>query len=81
MVGKIRIGALISGGGTNLQAIIGACDDGKIEGCIALPDRTDPEAGWWPAKGPRKKHSAFSVDYKSIIRENQRSTCKSNYAG
>ena len=29
---KIRIGALISGGGTNLQAIIDACEDGRIDG-------------------------------------------------
>jgi phosphoribosylglycinamide formyltransferase 1 len=32
MVDKIRIGALISGGGTNLQAIIDACEDGRIHG-------------------------------------------------
>jgi phosphoribosylglycinamide formyltransferase-1 len=29
---KIRIGALISGGGTNLQAIIDACENGTIDG-------------------------------------------------
>jgi phosphoribosylglycinamide formyltransferase-1 len=32
MVEKIRIGALISGGGTNLQAIIDACEEGRIDG-------------------------------------------------
>lgn len=32
MVEKIRIGALISGGGTNLQAIIDACEDHRIDG-------------------------------------------------
>ncbi len=29
---KIRIGALISGGGTNLQAIIDSCESGTIDG-------------------------------------------------
>jgi len=33
---KIRIGALISGGGTNLQAIIDACEDGRIDGEMAF---------------------------------------------
>ena len=36
MGGKIRIGALISGGGTNLQAIIDACEDGSIDGKMAF---------------------------------------------
>ena len=33
---KIRIGSLISGGGTNLQAIIDACEDGRIDGEMAF---------------------------------------------
>lgn len=33
---KIRIGALISGGGSNLQAIIDACEDGRIDGEMAF---------------------------------------------
>ena len=33
---KIRIGALISGGGTNLQAIIDACEDDRIDGKMAF---------------------------------------------
>jgi folate-dependent phosphoribosylglycinamide formyltransferase PurN len=44
MVGKIRIGALISGSGTNLQAIIEACDDEKIEGRMVFVGSDDPEA-------------------------------------
>lgn len=31
-----RIGVLISGGGTNLQAIIDACETGKISGQVAM---------------------------------------------
>ena len=34
MKNTIDIGVLISGGGTNLQAIIDACDDGRINGRI-----------------------------------------------
>ena len=42
MVEKIRIGALISGGGTNLQAIIDACEDGRIDGEMAFVASDQP---------------------------------------
>ncbi|MGD9322759.1 MAG: phosphoribosylglycinamide formyltransferase [Desulfobacterales bacterium] len=68
MAGKIRIGALISGSGTNLQAIIGGCDDGKIDGQMAFVGSDDPEAlGLQRAR--KKNIPTFVVDYKSIIRE------------
>ena len=68
MAGKIRIGALISGSGTNLQAIIDACYDGKIEGQMAFVGSDDPEAiGLQRAQ--KKNIPTFVVDYKSIIRE------------
>ena len=68
MAGKIRIGALISGRGTNLQAIIDACDEGKIEGQMAFVGSDDPEAiGLQRAQ--KKNIPTFVVDYKSIIRE------------
>jgi phosphoribosylglycinamide formyltransferase-1 len=68
MAGKICIGALISGGGTNLQAIIDACDDGRIEGRMAFVGSDDPEArGLQRAR--KKIIPTFVVDYKSIIRE------------
>lgn len=35
-MGKKRIGVLISGGGTNLQALIDACEKGEINGEIAV---------------------------------------------
>ena len=34
MARTINVGTLISGGGTNLQAIIDACSDGSINGKI-----------------------------------------------
>lgn len=64
---KLRIGALISGGGTNLQAIIDACESGKIDGEIVFTG-----ADTTTAKGldRAKKHGipGFVVDYGQIIR-------------
>ncbi len=68
MSGKIRIGALISGGGTNLQAIIDSCESGKIDGHMVFVG--SDKIG---AKGLQRaeKHGipTFTVDYASIARE------------
>lgn len=45
MSGKLRIGVLVSGGGTNLQAIIDRCADGSIDAEIALVLCNNPLAG------------------------------------
>jgi len=67
MTRKIRVGALISGGGTNLKAIIDACDNGKIDGRMVFVGSDDPEAPG--LQRTRKKNiPTFVVDYKSIIR-------------
>ncbi|MDX9785537.1 MAG: phosphoribosylglycinamide formyltransferase [Desulfobacterales bacterium] len=67
MAKKIRIGALISGGGTNLQAIIDACESGRIDGEMVFVGSDNPNA-----KGlerSRKHHIPnFVVDYGAIIR-------------
>ena len=68
MAGKIRIGALISGGGTNLQAIIDACDDGKIEGRMVFVGSDESESRGLQ-RAQKRNIPAFVVDYKSIIRE------------
>ena len=68
MAGKIRIGALISGGGTNLQAIIDACDDGKIEGRMVFVGSDDPEASGLQ-RARKRNIPTFVVDYKSIIQK------------
>jgi len=63
---KIKIGALISGGGTNLQAIIDSCESGKIDGEMIFVGSDNPEArGLQRAK----KHtiSTFVVDYKKVV--------------
>ena len=66
MAEKIRIGALISGGGTNLQAIIDACEDGRIDGEMAFVGSDQPGV-----KGLDRasKHNIahFVVEYGPII--------------
>ena len=64
---KIRIGALISGGGTNLQAIIDACEAGRIDARIAFVGSDNPHAkGLERARNHQIPH--FTVDYPDIIR-------------
>ncbi len=68
MVEQIRIGALISGGGTNLQAIIDSCESKKIDGEMVFVGSDNPDA-----KGLKRaeKHNIpfFIVDYAEIIRK------------
>ena len=63
---KIRIGALISGGGSNLQAIIDACEAGRIDADMAFVGSDQPGA-----KGlerARKHHiPSFVVAYGPLI--------------
>jgi phosphoribosylglycinamide formyltransferase-1 len=65
---KIRIGALISGSGTNLQAIIDACRRGDIDGRMVFVGSDNPDAGGL-TKARQNKIATFVVDYKSIIRQ------------
>ena len=67
MTSKIRIGALISGGGTNLQAIIDGCESGRIDGNMVFVGADNPDA---PGLERADKHNipSFVVDYPSIIR-------------
>ena len=63
---NIRIGALISGGGTNLQAIIDACESGRIDGQMVFVGSDNPEARGLE-RGVKHKIPTFVVNYKSII--------------
>jgi phosphoribosylglycinamide formyltransferase-1 len=67
MTSTIRIGALISGGGTNLQAVIDACEAGETGGQVVFVGSDNPEA-----KGLQRavRHGipSFVVDYGAIIR-------------
>jgi phosphoribosylglycinamide formyltransferase-1 len=62
MAQKIRIGALISGGGTNLQAIIDACEKGKINGKLVFVGSDNPYAGGL-SKARSRKIPTFIVNY------------------
>jgi len=67
VTGRIRVGALISGSGTNLKAIIDACTDGRIIGELVFVGSDNPEAaGFKWAKA--RQISTFVVDYSDIIR-------------
>ena len=65
---NIQIGALISGGGTNLQAIIDACHRTQISGQMVFAGSDTPGAGGLE-RARRNDIATFVVDYKSIIRE------------
>lgn len=64
----LRIGALISGSGTNLKAIIEACCAGRIAGKVVFVGSDNPSAtGFKWAKANRIP--TFVVDYGRIIRQ------------
>ena len=68
MIRMIKIGVLISGGGSNLQAVIDACESGKISGEVVFVGSDNPSA-----KGLKRAENhgipAFTVDYRTIIRK------------
>lgn len=64
---NLRIGALISGGGTNLQAVIDACESRAISGQIVFVGTDNPEAKGLD-RARRHNIPSFIVDYASILR-------------
>jgi phosphoribosylglycinamide formyltransferase-1 len=68
MEGKIRIGALVSGGGTNLQAIIDACEAGDIAGQMVFVGADNPDA-YGLERAQKHGIDTFVVDYRDIIRQ------------
>jgi phosphoribosylglycinamide formyltransferase-1 len=68
MRNKIRIGALISGGGSNLQAIIDSCESGKINAELTFVGTDNPRADGLK-KAANYIIPSFVVDYASIIGE------------
>ena len=65
---QLRIGVLVSGGGSNLQAIMDACRRGTIDGTIVFVGADNPDAG-----GLQRAHAqqipTFWVDYSRVIRQ------------
>ena len=66
MRNKIRIGILISGGGSNLQAIIDSCNNGEINAELAFVGSDNPRADGLK-RAANYKIPSFVVDYASII--------------
>ena len=67
MTETLRIGAFISGTGSNLQAIIDACTKGKIAGQVVFIASDNPLAAGLE-KGQKYAIPTFTVDYDKIIR-------------
>jgi len=67
---KLKIGALISGGGTNLQAIINSCENGNIDVQIVFVGTDNPNARGLERA---RKHNIpyFVVDYTTLIKKYQ----------
>ncbi|MGD9330094.1 MAG: phosphoribosylglycinamide formyltransferase [Desulfobacterales bacterium] len=68
---KLRIGALISGGGTNLQAVIDACENHSIDGRVVFVGSDNPEAKGLGRAG-RHNIPTFVVDYGAVLRDYRR---------
>jgi len=67
MGNQIRLGALISGGGTNLQAILDACESGAISATVAFVGSDNPGA-YGLERAASRRIPTFVVDYRSILR-------------
>ena len=68
MTDNIRLGALISGGGTNLQAIIDACSNHQIDADMVFVGSDNPDAQGLK-RAADHQIPTFVVDYSAIIRE------------
>lgn len=68
MIKKIKIGVLISGNGSNLQAVINACESGLIYGDVVFVGSDTYDA--YGLERARKHHiPAFVVDYSTVIQK------------
>nr|HID58760.1 phosphoribosylglycinamide formyltransferase [Desulfobacterales bacterium] len=64
---KLRIGALISGSGTNLQAIIDACESGRLKADVVFVGSDNPDA-YGLERAKRHGIPTFIVDYRKIVK-------------
>ncbi len=63
---KLRLGALISGTGTNLEAVLKSCETGKINAKVTFVGSDNPRASGLK-KAQTRQIPTFVVDYASII--------------
>ncbi len=75
---KIKIGALISGGGSNLQAIMDACESGSIHGRVVFVGSDNPAAS---GLDRARQHGipCFTVDYDAIARKIKADSSQARY--
>ncbi len=66
----IKIGALISGTGTNLRAIIDACKKGELAGEVVFIGSDNPHSAGLEL-GRRHGIPTFVIDYRAIIRSSR----------
>jgi phosphoribosylglycinamide formyltransferase 1 len=65
---KLRVGVLISGGGSNLSAILDTCEAGRIDAKISLVGSDNPNAGGLK-RADEHGIPSFVIDYGSIIHQ------------
>lgn len=68
---KLRLGALISGTGTNLEAVLKSCETEKINAKIVFVGSDNPRASGLKLAQARQIPT-FVVDYASIIRKDRK---------
>ena len=68
MAHKTRVGVLVSGGGTNLQAIIDASESNQIDAKVAFVGSDNPDA-YGLKRAQKHGIPTFVVDYGAIIKE------------
>jgi phosphoribosylglycinamide formyltransferase-1 len=71
MIETLRIGALISGTGTNLKAILEAFENGTIAGKVVFAGTDNPDAAGL-AHARSRGVPVFAVDYRAIIVQHRR---------
>jgi phosphoribosylglycinamide formyltransferase-1 len=72
VVKRLRVGVLISGGGTNLQAILDACESGRLTAEVVFVGSDTPQATGLE-RARRRGIPTFVVDYRAVtaaFREN-----------
>lgn len=68
MADGINIGVLVSGGGSNLQAIMDACESGEIPGRISFVGSDNPSA-LGLSRAATRHIPGFVVDYRKILQQ------------
>jgi phosphoribosylglycinamide formyltransferase 1 len=66
MADRIKIGVLVSGGGSNLQAIINACESGEIPGQVSFVG-SDNSSAFGLSRAANHHIPSFVVNYREII--------------